>query len=67
MPFIQATIIKGRSDKQKQAFFEKVTAAAAETLSVKPKQVRITLNEVLPEHWAVGGVSKADLDTKKVQ
>lgn len=59
MPLIQATIIAGRTQEQKDSFFEKVTAVAVETLKVKPEQVRVVINEVPAEHWAVGGVSKA--------
>jgi 4-oxalocrotonate tautomerase len=65
MPFIQVTIIKGRSDAQKQAFFEGVTAVAVEALQVKAQQVRVVINEVPAEHWAVGGISKAVLDAQK--
>ncbi len=64
MPLIQATMIAGRSLEQKNAFFEKVTAVAVETLGVKPEQVRVVINEVPAEHWAIGGVSKAVLDAK---
>ncbi|HFB63952.1 MAG TPA: 4-oxalocrotonate tautomerase [Aeromonadales bacterium] len=64
MPLIQTTIIKGRTEKQKKEFFKKVTAVAVETLSVKPEQVRVVINEVPAEHWAVGGISKADMDLK---
>lgn len=65
MPLIQATIIQGRSLEQKEAFFEGVTKVAVETLGVKPEQVRVVLNEVPAEHWAVGGVTKARLDAKQ--
>ncbi len=65
MPLIQATIIKGRSEKQKRAFFEGVTAVAVEALQVKAAQVRVVINEVPAEHWAVGGISKAELDAGK--
>ena len=65
MPFIQATLIAGRTQEQKEAFFEKVTAVAVETLGVKPEQVRIVINEVPAEHWASGGVSKAAMNTRK--
>ena len=65
MPLIQATMIKGRSEKQKQAFFEGITAVAVDTLQVKAEQVRIVINEVPAEHWAVGGVSKASMDAQK--
>ena len=64
MPLIQSTMIAGRSLEQKNAFFEKVTAVAVETLGVKPEQVRVVINEVPAEHWAIGGVSKAVLDAK---
>ena len=62
MPLIQATIMAGRSQQQKEAFFRKVTAVAVETLNVKPEQVRVVLHEMPHEHWAIGGVSKAALD-----
>ncbi len=64
MPLIQATIIAGRTLEQKNAFFEKVTAVAVETLGVKPEQVRVVINEVPAEHWAIGGVSKAVIDAR---
>lgn len=64
MPLIQATIIAGRSQEQKEAFFEKVTAVAVETLGVKPEQVRVVINEVPAEHWAIGGVSKAAINAR---
>lgn len=67
MPLIQATILQGRSTEQKNAFFARVTQVAVETLNVKPEQVRVVINEVPAEHWAIGGVSKADLDAKKAQ
>ncbi|MFK5950456.1 MAG: 2-hydroxymuconate tautomerase family protein [Methylococcales bacterium] len=65
MPLIQATIIEGRSLEQKKMFYEKVTAVAVETLNVKPVQVRVVINEVPATNWAVGGISKADMDAKK--
>jgi 4-oxalocrotonate tautomerase len=64
MPLIQATMIAGRTQEQKRAFFEKVTAVACETLGVKAEQVRVVINEVPAEHWSIGGVSKADIDAK---
>lgn len=64
MPLIQVTMIQGRTPEQKNAFFEQVTAVAAETLGVKPEQVRVVINEVPPEHWCIGGVSKAVIDAR---
>ena len=67
MPFIQATILQGRSAEQKAEFFARVTQVAVETLNVKPEQVRVVINEVAPEHWCIGGVSKADLDQRAAE
>jgi 4-oxalocrotonate tautomerase len=59
MPIIRIEMIEGRSPERKQALIEKVTAAVVESLEVKPEQVRVLLYELPPEHWAVGGQTKA--------
>lgn len=33
----------------------RVTAAVVAALDVRPKQVRVLLAEVPPEHWTIGG------------
>lgn len=58
MPFVEITLIAGRTREQKRKLFEAVTAAVAEHADVKPEAVRIVLREVPAEHWAVGGVPK---------
>ena len=60
MPVFTANILTGRTREQKSALIREVTDAAVRTLGVKPEQVRIIINEVPPEHWGAGGVSKAD-------
>lgn len=60
MPIITASILSGRTDSQKRALIRSLTDAAIRSLDVQPGQVRIIINEVAPEHWGVGGVSKAD-------
>ncbi|WP_374193404.1 tautomerase family protein [Rhizobium rhizogenes] len=37
-----------------------VTAAVVNSLGVAPPAVRVLLEEVSPEHWSVGGISKAE-------
>ena len=64
MPLIQATIMEGRTQEQKEAFYQGVTQVVVETLNVKPEQVRVVLNEVPKTHWAIGGVSVAERDAK---
>ncbi len=65
MPLVQATIMEGRTQEQKEAFFRGVTQVAVETLNVKPEQVRVVINEVPRTHWAIGGVSVAERDKGK--
>lgn len=67
MPLIQATILQGRSAEQKNEFFARVTQVAVETLNVKPEQVRVVINEVAPEHWCIGGLSKAEIDKRAAE
>lgn len=67
MPLIQATILQGRSVEQKNEFFARVTQVAVETLNVKPEQVRVVINEVAPEHWCIGGLSKAEIDKRATE
>ncbi|MDO6441443.1 2-hydroxymuconate tautomerase [Marinobacter sp. 2_MG-2023] len=56
MPIVNVLMIEGRSRAQKDAMFKKVTQALCETLDAKPEQVRIKIEEVPPNDFAVGGV-----------
>lgn len=57
MPLIQVTIMEGRSQEQKESFYQAATQAAVDHLGVKPEQVRVSLNEIPSAHWAIGGES----------
>ncbi len=61
MPFIDVTMIEGRSPEKKAAFITAVTDAAVETLGAPRDSIRVVLREVPGEHWAVGGVPKKPL------
>ncbi len=65
MPLIQATIIEGRTQQQKDAFFKEIAEAAVKTLNVQLSQVRVVINEVPAKHWSIGGISKENLDANK--
>ena len=62
MPIITAQILSGRSREQKRLFARDVSQAAVNNLGVEPQQVRVLIQEIDPEHWVVGGVSKADME-----
>lgn len=60
MPIIQVHLLEGRTPEKKKALVAEITDAVVRTLDTKPEAVRVLLYELPPEHWAVGGKSKAD-------
>jgi len=62
MPIITAMILSGRTREQKRMLIQQVTQAAVTTLSVQPQQVRVIIQEIAPEHWGSGGVTKIDAE-----
>lgn len=57
MPIIQVNMLEGRSTAQKRAMIAAVTDALVDSLGVKRESVRIMINEMQPEHFAVAGTS----------
>jgi len=57
MPFIQVTMLEGRSVEQKQELMRKLNSAAAEVLGGDPNRIRIALIEVTGDDWGIGGES----------
>ncbi len=66
MPIVRIELLQGRSNKVKADLIACVTDAAVTTLGVDPEQVRVLLYELPPEHWAVGGQTKAAQKTSIV-
>lgn len=60
MPIITVNLLTGRDVDRKRALVREITEAAVRTLDVPPGSVRVILNEVPPDHWGVGGETKAD-------
>ena len=58
MPFIDVTLIEGRSPEKKVKLIAKLTEAAVEALDAPPESVRVVLREVPATHWGVAGVPK---------
>lgn len=59
MPVIEVTIMEGRSLKKKEALIYELTEAAVNAICVPPQSVRVIIREVPPEHFGIGGSSKA--------
>jgi 4-oxalocrotonate tautomerase len=58
MPFIDVTMIEGRSDEMKADLIAKLTEAAVEVTGAPIETVRVVLREVPGHHWGVGGKPK---------
>lgn len=57
MPIISVTIATGRSVEKRRKFIAALTTAAVESFDVRPEQVRVILNEVSLDNYAVAGVT----------
>lgn len=60
MPIVTVKMLEGRSDQQKKALVEKVTAAVVETTGAAVDAVSIVIEEMKKTDYAVGGVRKSD-------
>lgn len=61
MPFAQIYLIEGRTEEQKRAVIEKVTAALCEAVGAPKETVRVMILEVPNTNWGIAGTSAKDL------
>jgi 4-oxalocrotonate tautomerase len=61
MPFAQIYLIEGRTEEQKRAVIEKVSAALVEATGTPIANVRVWIQDVPKENWGIAGVSAKDL------
>jgi 4-oxalocrotonate tautomerase len=59
MPIVRIELLQGRTPAIKEELIARITDAVVTTLGVDQEQVRVLLYELPPEHWAVGGQTKA--------
>ena len=57
MPFIDISLIEGRTPDQLRSLIREVTDAAVRTLEVPKDSVRVVLRELPATHWAAGDVT----------
>ena len=63
MPIIQITIVLGREREKVKDCIRQVARTVSETLDAPLHTVRVMVNEVDPNHFAVGDTLKGDTDT----
>ena len=61
MPFAQIYLMEGRTEEQKRAVIEKVTAAVVEAVGAPKENVRVWIQDVPKTNWGIAGVSAKDL------
>jgi len=55
MPIIQVNMLEGRTVDQKRNLVAKMTDAVVQSLDVKPEDVRIILQEMAKQDYAIAG------------
>ncbi|TDL32995.1 4-oxalocrotonate tautomerase [Jeotgalibacillus sp. S-D1] len=60
MPYVTVKMIEGRSEDQKKALVEKVTAAVVETTGAPAEKVAVFIEEMSKNHYGVGGKRLSD-------
>ena len=60
MPIINIDMIAGRTLDQKRKLVELVTKAVCESIGTTPERVKIKLNDMEPENYAISGELIAD-------
>ena len=55
MPFIQVTMLEGRTVEQKHALIKALTDATVDAVAATPENVRIAIYEVSTDDWGVAG------------
>ncbi|MBT2766844.1 tautomerase family protein [Stenotrophomonas sp. ISL-67] len=60
MPIIQVTLVQGRDEQKVQNFIREVARAAHQQLDAPMHTIRVMVNEVSPQRFAVGDVLKSD-------
>lgn len=67
MPIVMVNIKEGRSIEQKRAMITGMTKVLCETMEVQASSVRIIVNEMRGEDFAIGGVLICDDPSKQVK
>lgn len=67
MPIVVVNIKEGRTVGQKRAMVERMTQVICDTMEVKPDAVRIIINDMKNENFAIGGTLVCDDPSMQVR
>jgi 4-oxalocrotonate tautomerase len=60
VPIIQVNMLEGRTTEQKRKLVAGITTAVIAALGVQPEQVRVMINELGEDDYAIGGKTAAE-------
>lgn len=60
MPLVHIELIEGRTPEQLRGMVKDVTTAIAKNTGAPAEHIHVVLSEMKKEHYAVGGILKAD-------
>ncbi|MDF2854785.1 MAG: hypothetical protein K0Q87_636 [Neobacillus sp.] len=60
MPYVTVKMLEGRTEEQKKALVEKVTAAVSETVDAPKEKIVVFIEEMPKNHYAVAGKRLSD-------
>ncbi|MBO1512773.1 MULTISPECIES: 2-hydroxymuconate tautomerase [Metabacillus] len=60
MPYVTVKMLEGRTDEQKRALVEKVTAAVSETTGAPAEKIAVFIDEMSKSNYALGGKRLSD-------
>ncbi|MBC7161069.1 tautomerase family protein [Immundisolibacter sp.] len=61
MPFLQVSILEGRTEEQKLGLIRELTETVCRVLGAKPEAVRVLINDVPKTNWGIAGQSAKEL------
>ena len=67
MPIVTVNIKEGRTVEQKREMARRMTKVICETMKVEPAAVRIIVNEMKNENFAIGGTLVCDDPSMQVR
>lgn len=60
MPFVEVTMVEGRTPEQLRALISALTAAVVDSVGAPLAAVRVVIREVPDTHWSAGDVTIAE-------
>lgn len=57
MPFVEVTLVEGRTPDQLRTLISRLTAAVVDSVDAPKENVRVVVREVPATHWAAGDVT----------